>query len=108
MVFEKDARNGGTYHERFLSPAAVSFPESGVSLVLEQTPGDSEEESMQSALWSAGCTLAGAMQHPDVFGPGHWKGRTVLELGAGCGACGIMAAKLGAAATVCAAASSLT
>ena len=96
MVFERDARNGGSFSARFLEPAVLSFTESGISLVLEQTPGDTEEESMQSAVWSAACTLAGAMQHPAAFAAGHWHGRTILELGSGCGACGIMAARLGA------------
>ena len=31
-----------------------------------------------------------------MFAPGRWEGATLVELGAGCGACGLMGAKLGA------------
>ena len=74
-----------------------SFAESSIHLELEQTSGETiEGESMQSAVWNAGWALSNAMQHPDVFSAGYWRDKNVLELGAGCGACGIMAAHLGA------------
>ena len=90
--------NTGSFQARFVAPARLEFAESGVGLELEQTSGEVHAgETMQSAVWNAGWALAGAMQHPEAFEEGHWRAKAVLEVGSGCGACGIMAARLGAA-----------
>jgi len=69
------------------------------SLHLSPDPQVCEAESMQSSVWVAAAVLAEAMQRPCVAFPGggaYWEGKQVLELGAGCGACGIVAALCGA------------
>eukprot|EP00326_Haptolina_ericina_P039715 CAMPEP_0181232462 /NCGR_PEP_ID=MMETSP1096-20121128/35745_1 /TAXON_ID=156174 ORGANISM="Chrysochromulina ericina, Strain CCMP281" /NCGR_SAMPLE_ID=MMETSP1096 /ASSEMBLY_ACC=CAM_ASM_000453 /LENGTH=267 /DNA_ID=CAMNT_0023326757 /DNA_START=287 /DNA_END=1090 /DNA_ORIENTATION=+ len=83
-----------SYTERFRSLARLVFEPSGLEVLAEQTTGEElPGESMQSAVWQAGCVLANVMQQ---FAPGFWHGKRVLELGAGCGVAGLLAAKMGA------------
>ncbi|EOD37080.1 hypothetical protein EMIHUDRAFT_122462, partial [Emiliania huxleyi CCMP1516] len=88
------------YSERHLIPALLELQPSGVTLTLEQSSGETcAEESMQSSVWVAAVVLCELMQRPCAAFPtgvGHWRGKRVLELGAGCGACGILAARCGA------------
>ena len=51
---------------------------------------------MQSAVWAAASVLADTMQQPSHFAEDHWRAKSVVELGSGCGLCGLMAAALGA------------
>jgi len=89
-----------SYSERHLIPALLELQPSGVTLTLEQSSGETcAEESMQSSVWVAAVVLCELMQRPCAAFPtgvGHWRGKRVLELGAGCGACGILAARCGA------------
>ena len=64
-------------------------------LEVEQTEGDGED-AMQSAVWAAASVLADTMQQPSHFAEDHWRAKSVVELGSGCGLCGLMAAALGA------------
>lgn len=90
-------REQGSFRQRHLEVAHLDFPESGLCLSLEQTAGEEHAaETMQSAVWSAGVALARAMGDPAVFPKGYWNGLHCIELGAGCGAVGLMAGKLGA------------
>jgi hypothetical protein len=78
-----------SYTERFRSLARLVFEPSGLEVLAEQTTGEElPGESMQSAVWQAGCVLANVMQQPEHFAPGFWHGKRVLELGAGCGVAG--------------------
>lgn len=98
--FESDTAPG--FEERHLLQAHLELQPTGLRVMLEQTSGEAcAEENMQSSVWVAGVVLAKAMQRSsDVFprGAGHWRGKRVLELGAGCGACGIQAQSGGTAA----------
>ena len=79
-----------SYSERHLIPALLELQPSGVTLTLEQSSGETcAEESMQSSVWVAAVVLCELMQRPCAAFPtgvGHWRGKRVLELGAGCGA----------------------
>ena len=82
--------SAASYSERHLIPALLELQPSGVTLTLEQSSGETcAEESMQSSVWVAAVVLCELMQRPCAAFPtgvGHWRGKRVLELGAGCGA----------------------
>lgn len=88
-------RDGAEYHARFCEPAVLPF--GPIALSFEQTTGEADpEESMQSAVWDAAAVLADSMRQESLFPASFWDGKVVLEVGSGCGVCGIAAAKLGA------------
>lgn len=88
-------REALSYHERHLEPASLEFSPSGARLHLEQQPAPADSSvDAQSAVWTAGVVLADVLQRwPRAF----WERARVVELGAGCGTAGLMAARLGAA-----------
>ena len=84
-------RNWASFNERFGAAARLSF--GPLSFVLEQTDGEQAAgETLQSTVWTAGCTMVDAMQQ----GAFDVRALNVLELGSGTGLCGIAAAALGA------------
>lgn len=87
-------RNQATFAERFTAAAHLHIGNLQ-TLTIEQTDGEQiAGETEQATVWTAGCTLAHALAADLV----PCAGKTVLELGSGCGLCGIVASLRGAAA----------
>ena len=81
-------RDVASFHDRFVAAARLRFEPSGLEIVAEQSSGETKAEAgetMQSAVWQAGVVLADCMQQPALFPDDHWRGKRVVELGAGCG-----------------------
>ena len=77
---------------------SLRFDETGIELLLEQQESNLDDsDSMASALWPTSMHLCRAMNDGITLMSLEWwkQPRRVLELGSGCGACGLLAAKLG-------------
>ena len=76
------------------------FDEPTLSLTLEQKEAcGGDDDDMQSAVWPSCELLCRALQDDTTIVSRRWwqeRKRMVIELGSGCGGCGIFAAKLGA------------
>ena len=86
-----DSRNGASFHDRFVAAAHLNI--GALNIVLEQTCGErSPDESHQATVWTAATVLAAAIHAGKI----PVADASVVELGAGTGLVGIVAAASGA------------
>mmetsp|Transcript_3488 Transcript_3488/g.10125 ORF Transcript_3488/g.10125 Transcript_3488/m.10125 type:complete len:287 (+) Transcript_3488:151-1011(+) len=77
-------------------------PDERFSYMIQGVPGMqltvqcSNATGIGHQLWPATFLMAAALEKRHRSSPGYWKGKTVLELGSGCGLVGLVAAALGA------------